>query len=34
MDEFFNSWYNTTDAQKEVYASAAGLTMFELKYLF
>lgn len=34
MDEFFNSWYNTTDTQKEVYASAAGLTMFELKYLF
>ena len=34
MDEFFNNWFNTTDEQKEVYASAAGLTMFELKYLF
>lgn len=31
MDEFFNSWFNTTAEQKEVYASAVGLTIFELE---
>ena len=31
MDEFFNSWFNTTAEQKEVYASAVGLSKFELE---
>ena len=31
MDEFFNSWFNTTAEQKEVYASAVGLSRFELE---
>ena len=31
MDEFFNSWLNHTAEQKEVYASAVGLSKFELE---